>query len=128
MLYKISPRSSFEMTIFYRNLLVQSLGSSRVTIISQASGLRFNYKLLFEAAGGRVITVTRLEPSDGGAYRCWENQKSGRLCDSPLERGVGVCSSASLTHPDSRTIPHAPSQEGSFIPCCRKRLACGHHD
>jgi len=41
-------------------------------------------------------------------------RQSGGLCDSPLERGVGVCYVSSLTHPHSRTFRRAPSQEGSY--------------
>jgi len=44
--------------------------------------------------------------------------KSSGLCDSPLERGGGVCSCALLiacrTHPCYRSFLLAPSQEGTF--------------
>ncbi len=37
------------------------------------------------------------------------------MCDSPLERGVGVWHVIGLTPPCSRTLLPAPSQEGNFI-------------
>lgn len=36
-------------------------------------------------------------------------------CESPLERGGGVCLARRITHPCRRTISHAPSQEGNCI-------------
>jgi hypothetical protein len=40
--------------------------------------------------------------------------QSGGLCDSPLERGGGVCcTKCGRTHPRHNTSHHTPSQEGS---------------
>ncbi len=40
--------------------------------------------------------------------------QGGGLCDSPLERGVGVCYVGGLTHPRSNTSNRTPYQEGSY--------------
>jgi sialate O-acetylesterase len=44
----------------------------------------------------------------------WNIEKSNGQCNSPLERGGGVCSYAYITHPCNHTTSRTPSQEGKY--------------